>query len=197
MKIFKFLILLYAFIFCSLNGNAQTFSILYNKLKTENLSQCYAIEKYIHKGFDFDCDYNEKDFYRIRYFDNNNDPYGHWDYFIRKDSLVQVGFSSLELPIKEEWFNLLYKKADSLINAFTVEYGKPIKSTLKKENFYQKGKKQLSCDIIKALWLIDGEKLKVDFSIDGEHNQFHYAFSAIRFKDYFNWSELPAWWDGY
>jgi hypothetical protein len=46
------------------------------------------------------------------------------------------------------------------------------------------------------MWLIDGQKLKVDFSIDGEHGQYFYLLRIQRFKDYYGNLKLPPWWDG-
>ncbi len=83
--------------------------------------------------------------------------------------------------------------ADSAINLFAKKYGAPIKDTVVENNFYQKDKKYRSNDIRKAIWSIDGQKLKVDFFIDGEHGQYTYLLIIKRFKDYYGNSKLPPW----
>lgn len=69
---------------------------------------------------------------------------------------------------------------DSAIKVFTVKYGVPIKDTVVRKNFYQKGRKYFPGDIKKAMWLVGGQKLKVDFSIGGEHGQYSYQ---LRIQD--------------
>jgi len=153
--------------------SGQSLSLFDTKLNSEKITLCDLVTKYVDTREEFKFTPFDTAFFSISCYDNNSAIFGHWSYVIRHDSLNQYSFSSLELPINSEWFKKLLQLADSTINLFSTKYGTPIKDTVARNNFYQKGKKVRSGEIRKAMWLIDGQKLKVDFSIDGEHEQFY------------------------
>jgi hypothetical protein len=155
------------------------------------------LTKYVDKRQEFKFIPYDTSFFSISSYDNNSTIFGLWTYVVRNDSLNQLGFSSLSLPINGEWFDKLSKFADSAIQVFTKKYGEPIKDTVVKTNFFQAGRKYKGGDIRKAMWLIDGQKLKVNFSIEGEHGQHSYVLRMERFKDYYGNMKLEPWWDGY
>jgi hypothetical protein len=175
---------------------SQTADIFNTKLYSEKIDKCELIDRYVgeksFKYFHFDSA-----FFSISYYDNRGEILGNWGFVSRADSLDQISFSSLELPITQEWYNKLHKRADSLIAVFKTKYGEPAITTVNEKNYYGVNKKVIPGTIVKAMWLIDGQKLKVAFEIDGEHNQFHYLLSVRRFKDYYGNEKLPSWWDGY
>lgn len=175
----------------------QTVDVFDTKLYSEKLTKCDLISKFIEQNRDFKYTYFDTSFFSISSYDNKSKIFGNWSFVSRLDSLDQIAFSSLDLPITLEWFNALYRQADTLMKIFTTKYGQPAKSSTNQKNFYQNGKKYLPGDIIKAMWQIDGQKLKVEFIIDGEHNDFHYSLRISRFKDYYGNVKLPPWWDGY
>jgi hypothetical protein len=175
----------------------QSLALFETKLYAEKVTLCDLLNKYVNKRQDFKFNSFDTSFFSISSYDNSSTIFGYWTYAIRNDSLNQLGFSSLELPITAEWFGKLSKLADSVINVFTIKYGKPDRDTIVKKNFFQKGKRNSTGDIRKAIWLIDGQKLKVDFSMDGEHGQFSYLLRIQRLKDYYGNMKLPPWWDGY
>jgi hypothetical protein len=158
---------------------------------------CDFISKFIEQDRSFKYFYLDTSFFSISSYDNRGKIFGNWSFVSRHDSLDQIGFSSLDLPITPEWYNELYNQTDSLIKLFTAKYGQPAKSSTNEKNFYQKDKKYLPGHIIKAMWLMEGQKLKVEFIIDGEHKDFHYSLRLLRFKDYYGNVKLPPWWDGY
>ena len=177
--------------------SGQSLSLFDTKLNSEKITLCDLLTKYVDTKKEFKFTPFDTDFFSISSYTNNSTIFGYWSYVIRHDSLNQYGFSSLTLPINSEWFKKLNQLADSVINLFTIKYGTPIKDTVAKNNFYRKDKKYRSGDIRKAMWLIDGQKLKVDFFISGEHEQYSYLLRILRFKDYYGNSKIPPWWDGY
>ena len=175
----------------------QKLSFFDTKLYSEKISLCDLLSKYVDKEREFKYTRFDSSFFSVSSYDNTSEIFGQWNYVVRHDSLNQYGFVSVELPMTAEWYNKLYKLTDSTIKLFTAKYGQPLKDTLVKVNLYQKGRKFHSGSILKAMWLIDGQKLKVDFSIVGEHNEYAYRFHIYRFKDYYGNIKLPPWWDGY
>jgi hypothetical protein len=175
----------------------QDLSLLETKIYAEKLTFCDLVAKYIDTKKDFTYHSFDGLSYNISSYDNSALIFGHWNYTMRNDSLNQYGFSSIQLPVTAEWFNKLYPFTDSTIKFFTKKYGKPVQETLLKTNFYRKDKKVVAGVIIKAMWIIDGQKLKVQFSIDGEHHEYAYTMKIERFKDYYGNVKLPTWWNGY
>jgi hypothetical protein len=178
-------------------ASAQSPALLDTQLYAEKVTLCDLLDNYVNKRQEFKVVCFDTSFFSISSYDNNASIFGHWTYVVRNDSLSQLGFSSLALPITDGWFQKLSRLADSAIDAFTAKYGKPDRDTIVKKNFFQKGNKNAVGDIRKAMWVIDGQKLKVDFSIDGEHGQYSYLLRIQRFKDYYGNMKLPPWWDGY
>lgn len=193
-KVYYFLLILF---FLNTRLSAQSLAIFETKLYSEKIQLCDLLNKYINPHNEFKYYPLGNSFYGVSTYDNNSSIFGYWTFTIRKHSLNQYGFSSLELPINKEWYNKLSRFADSTIKIFTAKYGKPFKETFVKNNVYQKGRKYLSGDVKKAMWLINGQKIKVDFSIDGEHKEYFYSLKIERFKDYYGNIKLPKWWDGY
>ncbi len=175
----------------------QSLSIFETKLYNEKLTICDLINNYVDKQKDFNYKSFDTAFYCISVYDNRNEIFGNWSFVVRNDSLNQIGFTSLDLPINSEWFDNLYSKTDTIIKLFTGYFGQPLKQTRNEKNFFKKGEKYLPGDILKAMWDIDGQKIKVEYIIDGEHNDFHYSLRILRFKDYYGNIKLPEWWDGY
>lgn len=174
----------------------QTVDIFDVKLYSERLDRCQLIDRYVgertFKYFQFDTT-----FFGVSYYDNAGEISGNWSFVSREDSLDQISFSSLELPIKQGWYNKLHRRADSLISIFKTKYGEPQMATVNEKDSHGVNKKNVPGVIMKAMWLIDGQKLKVAFEIDGEHNQFHYLLSIVRFRNFYGNQKLPPWWDGY
>jgi hypothetical protein len=113
------------------------------------------------------------------------------------DSLNQIIFTSIEYPVYDEWLNLLNTKTDSLILALTNIYGAPTKSSTNEEKPSPVAENKSPETIREAMWIIGRQKLKVKFSIEYENSKFYYLFTINRFGDYYLFSKLPAWWDGY
>jgi len=185
-------------LFClTLHVFGQKLSHFDTKLYSEKITLCDLIGKYVDTKEDFKYVPFDSSFFSVSYYNNVSEIFGSWSYVVRHDSLNQYGFSSTQLPITSEWYHKLFKLTDSTIKLFTDKYGQPAKDTLVKVNLYKKGAKFRTGTIRKAMWLIDGQKLKVDFSIVGEHNQYSYRLHIQRFKDYYGNMNLPPWWDGY
>lgn len=177
-------------------SDGQTFDVFDTKLYSEKLTMCDLISKFIDESSDFKYTYYDTSFFSISSDNHKGKIFGTWSFVLRGDSLDQIDFSSLDLAITQEWYNLLYKQADSLIKLFTIKYGPPLKSTTNQKNFYQNGKKYLPGDIIKAIWLINGQKLKVEFTIEGEHKNYYFMLRISKFKDYYGNHKVPLWWGG-
>lgn len=185
-------------LFCfNIKVSGQSLALFETKLYSEKITFCDLISKYVNMKNEFKYFTFDNSFYGVSSFDNNSKVFGNWNFVVRRDSLNQYGFSSLELPITTEWYHKLSNLADSTIKVFTIKFGKPVKETFVKKNVYQKGKKYFPGDIRKAMWLINGQKLKVDLSIEGEHNEYFYSINIETFKDYYGNLKLPMWWDGY
>lgn len=197
MTVHKIFIVLLVFSISTISASAQSLSLFDTKLYAETTTLCDLLNKYVDKRQEFKFTSFGTSFFSVSSYDNNSAIFGHWTYVVRNDSLNQLEFSSLASPINAEWFNKLSKLADSTIHTFTAKYGKPFRDTVVKRNFFHLGKKYMASDIRKAMWLIDGQKLKVNFSIDGEHGQYSYSLRIQRFKDYYGNMKLPPWWDGY
>jgi len=197
MTVLKSIIISLTFSVLTICAAGQSLASFNTKLYAENMTLCDLLNKYLDKRQEFKFASFDTSFFSVSSYDNNSTVFGHWTYVVRNDSLNQLEFSSLALPINAEWFNKLSRLADSAIHVFTEKYGKPVKDTTIKRNFFQKGKKYIAGDIQKAMWLIDGQKLKVVFSIDGEHGQYSYLLRIQRFKDFYGNMKLPPWWDGY
>ncbi|MVN23411.1 hypothetical protein [Mucilaginibacter arboris] len=181
----------------NINVSGQSLALFDTKLYSEKITFCDLLNKYVNMQKEFKYYTFGSSFYGVSSYDNDSNIFGNWSFVVRRDSLNQYGFSSLELPITAEWYRKLSYFADSTIKIFTVKFGKPLKETFVKTNVYQKGKKYFPSAVRKAMWLIDGQKLKVDFSIEGEHNEYFYLLKVERFKYYYGNTKLPKWWDGY
>lgn len=190
-------IILIIYLFLTNISVGQTIDVFDTSLYAEKLSFCELTHRYVNMGKDFKYVLLDTSFYAITSYGQTTDISGNWTFAARQDSLIQIGFTSLNLPITSDWFNKLYSRADSLIKYFNIKHGKPFKTDLNQKNFFLEGKKYSSSNIVKAMWLIDGQKLKVEFIIDGEHNDFHYSLRISKFKDYYGSVKLPPWWDGY
>ncbi|QCR22444.1 hypothetical protein [Pontibacter sp. SGAir0037] len=175
----------------------QTISVFDTKLYSEKVDLCDITSKFIDLGKEFKYYPFGSDFFSVSAYDNSSDIYGHWSFVVRQDSLNQIGFTSLEYPITAENYDRLYRQADKLIKQYTSQYGQPVKSNFIKKEGFENNKSYNPNGIHKAMWLIDGQKLKVEFGVDGEHGEFHYSLSILRFKDYFSNMKLPPHWDGY
>jgi len=189
-----------ALVLCSVPAifaSAQSLDLFDTKLYAETTSLCDLLNKYVSRNQKFEFTPYGPSFYSVSSYDNRSAIFGQWTYVLRNDSLDQLEFASLDLPINAGWFNQLSKFADSAIHLFTGKYGKPARDTIVKRNYFRAGKKFMPGDIKKAMWLIDGQKLLVDFSIAGEHGNFTYLFRILRYKDYYGNQKLPPWWDGY
>ena len=197
MTALKSIIFFLAFYVLTICASGQSLALFDTKLYAEKVTLCDLLNNYVSKRQEFKFISFDTSFYSISSYDNNATIFGHWNYVVRNDSLNQLGFSSLALPITDEWFQKLSRLADSAINVFTTKFGKPNRDTLVKKNFFKKGKRNAIGDIRKAMWFIDGQKLKVDFIIDGEHGEYSYLLRIQRFKDYSGNMKLPPWWDGY
>lgn len=189
--------ILLTFSVLTIKVSGQSLTLFDTRLNSKKITLCDLLNNYVDIKKEFKFTPFDSVFFSISSYDNNSAIFGYWSYVIRQDSLNQYGFSSLALPINLEWFKKISHLADSAINLFSKKYGAPIKDTVDKNNFYQKDKKYHSGEIRKAFWLINGQKLKVDFSIDGEHGQYSYIIRIQRFEDYYGNSKLPPWWDGY
>lgn len=182
--------------FVATQSYSQTTTIFDTELHSEKIDKCEFIKKYVgEKSFGyFQFDSN---LFSVSYYDNKDEIFGNWAFVSREDSLDQISFTSLGLPITQDWYNKLRKRADSLISLFKAKYGEPTKITVNERNFYHVNQKVIAGTVVKAMWLIHGQKLKVALEIDGEHNEFHYLLSIKRFRDYYGDQRLPSWWDGY
>jgi hypothetical protein len=174
----------------------QMADIFDTKLYSEKIDRCELINTYIGKK-PFKYFHSDTTFFSVSYYDNKGEIFGNWVFVSREDSLDQISFSSLELPITQDWYNKLRKQADSLISVFKAKYGEPARTTVNEKNFYRVNQKVTAGAVVKAMWLIGGQKLKVVFEIGGEHNEFHYLLSVQRFRDYYGNQKLPPWWNGY
>ncbi|MCC9166028.1 hypothetical protein [Pontibacter harenae] len=178
-------------------ASGQATAVFDNKLYTERLALCDLTSKFIGTDKDFNYHHFGPSFYSVSTYGNRGGLYGRWAFVVRNDSLNQISFTSLDLPITAEAYDELAKQTEDLIEIFTAKYGQPAKATSTKKNAYQKDKKPMVGAINKAMWLIDGQKLKVEFFVDGEHGDYHYTLRILRFEDYYSNMKLPAWWDGY
>ena len=181
----------------ALNASAQSLAVFDTKLHAEKITLCDLINKQLDRRRNFNVTHYDSSFYFVSYQDHSAEIIGNWTFTIRHDSLNQYSFSSVQLPITAEWHNKLYTFADSAISVFTARYGKPLRDTIIIKNRFANNSKHSPGGIRKAMWIMDGQKLKVEFEIDGEHGHNHYKLSISRFGDYYGNMELPAWWDGY
>jgi len=190
------LVFLVSFLLLTKLSYSQTADIFDVKLYAEKLDKCDLIDRYV-GGRSFEYSHFDTAFFSISYYDNKGEIFGNWSFVSREDSVDQISFSSLELPITKKWYDALRKQADSLMLIFKTKYGEPAMATVNDKNSYGANKKIISGPIVKAMWLIDGQKLKLEFEIDGEHNEFHYLLRIKRFRDYYGNQKLPPWWNGY
>lgn len=137
-------------------------------------------------------------FYSITYKDSLNKLPVTWAFVSRNDTLNQYGLFFEEYPVTPESFRLLYPVADSLMKIFQSRFGDPVKSVNNGGKFHAVGNSPFfQSDILKAMWMVDGQKITINFSINGEHPPFHYELKVSRFRNYYGNVELPPWWDGY
>lgn len=192
-------LLFFSFFFTARAVKSQSLSFFDTKLKQEKLSLCDVVTKYVDlkdQRFQYEP-YFGPSMYFISVNDHRLKIPGYWGFAIRNDSLNQYSFTSIDGPITAEWFNKLHPFADSTIKYFTSKFGKPVRDTSSKKNFFVTGKKFTPGVITKAMWILDGDKLKIDLSIVGEHDDFSYQLSIHRFRDYYGNMELRPWWSGY
>ena len=178
-------------------ASAQSLDVFNTKLHAERITLCDLVNKHAAAKQDFNVGFYDSSFYFLSSYDNHSPIFGNWTFTIRHDSLNQYGFSSLPLPITAEWYNTLYAFADSAIHVFATRYGKPARDTTVIKNRFANIAKHSPGDIRKAMWIIDGQKLKVEFDIGGEHDRYYYSLRIQRFQDYFGNQILPPWWNGY
>lgn len=175
----------------------QSLKLFETKLYEEKYTLCDLLTKYVGKNRDFKLYHFDSSFYSVSFYEEKYSKWGGWSFVLRNDSINQYNYSTDSAPINSEWFSKLHKLADSAIHVFTIKFGKPAKYSINKNNFYKRDKKYLPGAILKAMWVIDGQKLKVDFAIDGEHDDNSYSLRIDRFKDYYGNVLLPSWWDGF
>lgn len=175
----------------------QTIEVFDYKLYSEKLTLCELISKFVDPNKNFEYTHFDSSFYSIKSYNNKSNIFGDWTFISRNDSINQICWTSIELPITEEWFKILYGQADSLINTFTIKHGQPIKFRKKEKKFYKPNHKLFPTEIMSATWIIDEQKLKVDFIVPGEHKDFYYMIRIQKFKDYYGNSKLNPGWDGY
>lgn len=193
----KKLLLLLVWLGTATQAVGQSLAIFDTKLNTEKIAQCDLITKFINPRHGYEYKYFSDSFYSVSSYDNQSKIFGHWAFFVRHDSLNQLWFSSLELPINAESHQKIKALTDNAIAFFTSKYGLPIKTLVTKNNVYQTGKNYIPGTVHKAMWLVDGQKLKIDFSIGGEHGEFTYSLKIVKFSTYYANIKLPPWWDGY
>src|SRR4030095_4865 len=148
----KISIILISLVCLTVHTSGQKLSFFDTKLYSEKITLCDLLSKYVDAKGEFKYNRFDSSFFSVSSYDNISDVFGYWSYVVRHDSLNQYGFSSAELPMTSEWYNKLYKLADSIIKIFTEKYGQPLKDTLVKVNLYQKGGKFHSDEIRKAMW---------------------------------------------
>ena len=135
--------------------------------------------------------------YFVSSYANYSDVFGHWRFVVRHDSLNQYGFSSLDLPITADSYDKLKVLTDSATCLFTKKFGPSAKTSATRMSGYSKGNKPIPRAGQKAMWLINGQKLTVNFSIIGEHGGSLYRLKIWRYKDHYENIKLPPWWDGF
>ena len=189
--------IIYLLVFSSNIACCQTLDIFDTKLYNEKVSLCDILEKHIDKKNKFEYYPFDSSFFSVTSYNNRSIIFGNWSFVVRHDSLNQIGFTSLDLPITSEWFSKLSNFTDSAIKLFTLKYGDPAKQIFYKANIYKEGKKFVPGEIRKALWILNDQKLIISFSIEGEHQKYYYSVKILRFKDYYGNMLLEKEWDGF
>ncbi|GAB3659825.1 hypothetical protein GCM10027594_30460 [Hymenobacter agri] len=160
------------------------------------LPLCAVLEKYVDRRQEFT--YKPLgDLQFISSYANQSDVFGHWRFVVRHDSLNQYGFSSLELPITAGSYSKLKVLTDSAIILFTKQFGNPAKVSQGPPTGYVARQRPTPGVLRKAMWLIDGQKLTVNFSVVGEHGEYAYQLKIWRYQDFYENTKLPPWWDGF
>jgi len=186
-------------IFMTSQGKSQSLKLFDTAVNTHRVALCDLVQCYIdtsgiggvteftHYVYDW-----QKSFYVINFKGSLGELRGLWYFVMRRDTLNQYGFGAEETKPTPYNYTQYYKAADSVISYFTVKYGTPIRDTAL---YNLKNIRPGWYEIRKAMWVINGQKLVVEFKYD--HKDKKYMFDISRFKDYHGNFELPPWWDGY
>ena len=192
---YKLKFILAIFLGCSLFSKGQSSDIFNIKLYAERLTQSELVSKYLSKVDNYEYYKFDTAFYSLSFKGIYANIPGKYSLAMKNDSLCQIYFASY-FPISEHWLKSLHKQTDSLIAVFTNIFGQPSKSIDNFQN-YSTSKEKSSNTICKSMWAINGEKLKIEFSIEEEHGKSAYLVRIVKFKDYYGNTKLTQTWDGY
>jgi hypothetical protein len=180
-----------------LSAKAQSIDKFDLVLGAGKYSMTHFIKTYADTTDDFKLIYLRKpEMYSVCYYGKLEDVFGQWSYTCRNDTLNQYGFVA-NYGITQEIYTKLQKATTTIIKDLTIKYGQPLKAATNSAYKFSKNAKLFPTNIKKAMWQINGQKLLVTFSVEGEHSEYTYSLRVSRFKDYRGNMKLPDYWDGY